>query len=216
MTLVFDLFLVLIFAIEFGDVVHALEILSPIVGGIGTLILTFLYYKQHNILEEQNKLSKANQTPHLTGPHNIQYIEESDQLEMYLSNSGNGPARHVTLKMTIAIPSEEEEKVVTDDFSISFGRVDAEYMSEGPQSNILQPNETEVPFRIPMSAFDLDLLTDKFRENNIGAISIRFSVEYTDQFGESEDPFGQEYRVYTVETLSDIQEYSLRELLEFY
>ena len=191
--------------------ISVLETAAPIIGGISTLALAILYWKQHGklseqaeILEEQQKIAQFEQTPYLVGPYNMRYDKESQLLLFKMSNGGGGPARGVKIRIDLTW--------VKDDWS----REEVQLRSSRTDVGVLEPNtvypaEHEVTFAADVSDLTIEVkrsdvidgaaeipLTDyinEVQEEDESTLNIRYVITYSDIFGETADPFGRDYEI---------------------
>lgn len=192
-------------------IISALETAAPIIGGISTLILAVLYWLQHGklseqaeILEEQQKIARFEQTPYLVGPYNMRYDGNSQYIHFELSNIGGGLANSVKVRMELIIPGDEWS---TEELQLTVSRTDVAFL----EPNTIYPAEHDVHFAADVSDLTMEVegsdLTDEDAEialndyiddiqnENEFPLNIRYVVTYSDVFGESSDPFGRDYSI---------------------
>lgn len=197
--------------LETTNIISALETAAPIIGGVSTLILAVFYWKQHGklseqaeILEEQQKIARFEQTPYLVGPYNMRYDGDSQSLLFELSNSGDGPANHVRTKMELILPGDDWQ---TEELQLTSSRTDVGFM----EPNTIYPSEQQVPFAAEVSDLTIEVEdsdeTDEVTEiplsdyiddlQDEGTLNIRYVISYSDVFGESVGPFDRDYEIHS-------------------
>ena len=192
-----------------GAAVQSLIDLAPVASAVASIILAALYYSQFRTLDEQRKLSKSNQCPFLTGPYDLMYGSDPTNLNMSFTNAGNGAAVDVKIASLLEIQEQESDTIEGGTHEILFSRVDR----RGSSSSDIQPRESNVQFSsrndiITVSVTDksggmdgslqLKDMIQTLKDNNVERACLRFQITYKDQFGESEDPFGKEYKIESV------------------
>ena len=193
------------------SLINALETMAPINGGVSTLILAVLYWMQHGkiskqteILEEQQKITKFEQTPYLVGPYNMKYDNDSQSLVFELSNVGDGPARGVSIRIVLFSAADERPQ---KKLRLTSSRTDVGFL----EPNTIYPAEEEVTFAADMSDLTIEAedsdhisepteipLSDHINntlQDDAGTLNILYEVTYSDVFGESTDPFGRDYKL---------------------
>lgn len=164
--------------------------------------------RQTTVQEEQEKLSKLEQTPYLIGPYETNYDEEDDLLIMHLSNTGGGVARYVNLKIDLIIPDTQNLDVDIEGTMVKCYREDVEFL----EPDAIYPNEYDVPFAVDVGDIEANIIDytssppeeeeyqvedilEALGESGVEIVNIWYEFEYSDIFGESQDPFGREYIV---------------------
>ena len=182
---------------------------APIASAITSIVLAGLYYFQFNTLEEQRKLSKANQCPYLTGPYHFTYDRDEQTIWFEVTNAGNGAAIDVELVTSLELTVYEGElhegqTTVTGHNRDESGEVFSSEIQPRESNVRISKDADEIYVGIISKSIDFG---EDFRElgdmilflqdEGIEEVCIRFQVRYKDQFGESKDPFDREYTMET-------------------